>query len=682
MPPRFDYPVPGTDLLSRLHVCAEVNMAAMLNDVADGKFMLKTHAHALAMGYEAVIERRDQRIAQLEADLCRARASPGAASAGPAAAPRAAPPQKPPPAAARGRADGPTGQPDRGTTRPAGPEEGEQRLPGRQPGQNADTTGNKRGRPAKPGQTEAAKEEARKRQKRGLNLKMFKAIAGMALLLGGGVMEFTVFFIWLLKCSVLPSRLKKKYRWFHPDTVKLILDDPDLYKCFQKEMDKRRRPPIAAFVSARLSGVSISAMDKLRFSTIWTPGHTTLANAVREMERSIQSDWCPSGPVASWGTTRTEQEQRAAPSGSPEVHDDDDDDDADGLEDEVDAAMREERDDAVHEEAALNIERQAMDLLKAEFPADTDAKLMDRWAGGVDATIDNEHSACNVLQVVCVKAGRVLGFMKVLITAKEVWVDEVLVAKEARGLSLSWRLLGRVLDDVRRRLLRLQVRKDNEHAIGLYTAGWLLKLWEERASGNWAGCEPSDKSTHDMYEGTCSKTRSAVQAHLSVKPIDEELEFRLFAAFAIPGVELDRVGLEQPEGTDDPPPVAAEATTETTAEETAEETAAPTAEQREEAELQQEEAMDAQFANDLEDENLGAEPGSVAPGTVAPSHGTTSIVNAIQILFISAHALTAQPERLYAMRFLCRLSPILRRCDCTRRVSDGIPDGQAHPDWT
>lgn len=125
-----------------------------------------------------------------------------------------------------------------------------------------------------------------------------------------------------MKCSVLPSRLKRKYRWFHPDTVKLILDDPDLYKCFQKEMDKRRRPPIAAFVSARLSGVSISAMDKLRFSTIWTP----------------------------------------------EVHDDDDDDDADGLEDEVDAAMREERDDAVHEEAALNIERQAMDLLKAEFP--------------------------------------------------------------------------------------------------------------------------------------------------------------------------------------------------------------------------------------------------------------------------------------------------------------------------
>lgn len=87
-----------------------------------------------------------------------------------------------------------------------------------------------------------------------------------------------------MKCSVLPSRLKRKYRWFHPDTVKLILDDPDLYKCFQKEMDKRRRPPIAAFVSARLSGVSISAMDKLRFSTIWTP----------------------------------------------EVHDDDDDDDADG----------------------------------------------------------------------------------------------------------------------------------------------------------------------------------------------------------------------------------------------------------------------------------------------------------------------------------------------------------------
>jgi len=171
----------------------------------------------------------------------------------------------------------------------------------------------------------------------------------------------------MLKCSVLPNRnLKKKYRFFAPDTIKLILDDHDLFTAFKKEMDKRRRPPIAAFVTARLTGVSISAMDKLRFATIWTPGHTTMANAIREMEQSIQRDWCPSGPVASWGTTRTEQEQCAGAADTPE-DDNEDEDDAE-LEGEVDAAMREERDDAAHEEAALNIERQALDLLKVEFP--------------------------------------------------------------------------------------------------------------------------------------------------------------------------------------------------------------------------------------------------------------------------------------------------------------------------
>ena len=53
----------------------------------------------------------------------------------------------------------------------------------------------------------------------------------------------------------------------------MMLDDDDLRGFIEKKLDAKRRPAIAAFVNARLSGVSISAMEKLRFASIWTPGH-------------------------------------------------------------------------------------------------------------------------------------------------------------------------------------------------------------------------------------------------------------------------------------------------------------------------------------------------------------------------------------------------------------------------
>ena len=476
-------------------------MNSLMNDAADGKLIPKSWLHLLAKKYEAIIDRKDVRIRELERGAPRQKkrstethaAASGAAAAGTNETSADASGADASGAAASGTADA------------AGTDD--------QPAQR------KRGRPTSENQTERQQAEAADRKRQRSNLKMFSLCASMTVA-AGGPLAFTLFFVYMLKCAVCHTNQRKKYIFVNGDVVKRILDDPELYAVFRKEIDNRRKPPITAFMHARLAGVSISAMDKLRFATIWTPGHSTLSDAVNALEKSIQEDWCPSGPVASWGTTRTEKEQtetgRTAPDSAEfEVSDADDAE----LEREVDAAMAEERDAAsdTREASAANIERQALDLLRIEFPNASESELKDKWSGGLDASIDNEGSPCNVLQVVAVRAGILLGFIKVLITTKEVFIEEILVAEASRGMGLSWRLLGQVLANVKRRMLRLQVRKDNTHAIGLYEQGWLVGPWAERTTGNWAGCTPSNPDTHVLKEGTCAKTRTAIAAYLSVK---------------------------------------------------------------------------------------------------------------------------------------------------------------------
>ena len=41
-----------------------------------------------------------------------------------------------------------------------------------------------------------------------------------------------------------------------------------------------------------MSGVTIAAMDKLRFASIWTPGHGTMAKAMKDMEAKLEHVWC------------------------------------------------------------------------------------------------------------------------------------------------------------------------------------------------------------------------------------------------------------------------------------------------------------------------------------------------------------------------------------------------------
>jgi ribosomal protein S18 acetylase RimI-like enzyme len=423
-------------------------------------------------------------------------------------------------------------------------------------------------------------------------------------------------------------------------------DDPMLYAMFRKEVDARRMPTIAAFVNARLSGVSIAAMDKLRFATIWTPGHSTLAKAVKEMEKHISTTWCPNGPVASWGTTRTAEEQRRTRTADVpmDVEDEDaeDEEDAADLDREVDEAMRAPPDE--REAQAVSLEEQGLALLRLEFPLATQEEINDRWAGGLGETIDNgEGGPCNVVQVMAIRDGtRLAGFLKVLVTTKELWVEELLVDEGERGKRIAWRMMDRLLGEkgLNRKLLRLQVRKDNHLAIKLYVQGWLFKKWVERSSGNWMGCTAKPEETHELYESTCARTRDAINAFLTERPPqdDDGLVMKLFAAHQIPGVVFDRVGLEDEQDEEAvPPPMEGEHTEEDFDEA--------------EAELARD-GLQGLFAEDTEeahDDAIEKDTGTTDPTEpVSPSHGLKSIVDAIQLLLISAR--TRDLTKMHAHR--------------------------------
>jgi len=50
---------------------------------------------------------------------------------------------------------------------------------------------------------------------------------------------------------------------------------------------------------------------------------------------------------------------------------------------------------------------------------------------------------------------QLLGFMKVLVTTKEIFIEELRVSEAARGKGISWQLLGHLLRLVKRRLLSM-----------------------------------------------------------------------------------------------------------------------------------------------------------------------------------------------------------------------------------
>ena len=585
-------------------------MNSMLHDAADGKLVPTTHLYSLAKAYESLIDKRDARIRELEKE------KEGDAQQ------QQRPAEPPPP---RGAQPANAAQRRQRQRTPAAP----QGATAVEEDERQDEDRRKPGRPVKPTQTAEQKEENEKRYRRHFNWVMNGFISAAAAYAGGPA-GFTLFFVLMLKVATCKTGSWKKNIFLTKDVIKLILDDPDMYAMFRKEVDARRMPTVAAFVNARLSGVTISAMDKLRFATIWTPGHTTLAKAVKHMEKHISTTWCPNGPVASWGTTRTAEEQaRTRTADVPMDEDEDDAEDADAdLDREVDEAMRAPPDE--REAQAVSLEEQALKLLRLEFPGATEEEINDKWAGGLGETIDNgEGGPCNVVQVMAIRDGRLAGFLKVLVTTKELWVEELLVDEGERGKRIAWRMMDRLLREkgLNRKLLRLQVRKDNHLAIKLYVQGWLFKKWVERSSGNWMGCTAKPEETHELYESTCARTRDAINAFLTERPPQDDDGFvmKLFAAHQIAGVVFDRVGLEDEQDEEAvPPPMDGEHNEEDF--------------DTEEAELARE-GSQGLFADDTEEAHDDAiakdTPTDPTAPPVSPSHGLKSIVDAIQLLLIS-----------------------------------------------
>ena len=277
----------------------------------------------------------------------------------------------------------------------------------------------KRGRPPK--SAEGPKEESVKRTKSALNLKIYKLFAAALALLGGHQAALTLFIVGMIRASCTKSGLVKRHVLLSADVISLLLDDVDVCRKITKELDKRRRPPIARFRNARLDGVTVASMDKLRFATIWTPGHSTLSNEIKRWEAHLAKHWCRCSAKPSRGTTRTAAQQAEA--AEAEAHlptDEDQEEEEDVAEAEVDAAMDEDRDgdaDATDDRAA-QLQEQGLDLLAAEYPDHDATQRLDQWAGGLDE--DREFENCNVVHVIaCGADGMLLGFIKALVRPRE-----------------------------------------------------------------------------------------------------------------------------------------------------------------------------------------------------------------------------------------------------------------------
>ena len=492
--------------------------------------VMKTVLFCLAVAYEQKLEARDGEIESLRQKLAKAKKSPPRPAA---AAPKRARTAAHTEAEPGGEAEEEEEEEEEDGEEEAEAEAEQQDAAEAQPA----AAGRKSGRPASNAQTEEQKANAAAKQEQRFKGKVYGSLFAMSAAVGGAP-GMAAFFVFMLRAALTSKTRVRRSRVFFPnDLHKQILDDDDLFDLFMKESDARRRPAVSAFIHAKLSGVTIAGMDKLRFATLWMPGHVTLAREVREMEEAIEKNWCPSGTVASWGTTRTAEEQARAAEHIPEP--DAEEVDAE-LEAEVAANMQREADPA--EEVALDLISQAQALLKAEFPNETDCQRADRWAGGLGP--DNTMWE-NMVYVLAMREGRLLGFEKALVRGDGLETCEFLVAADARGCGIGNAVHEKMLRLFKRRKNLLMVRLDNKRAQKLYMDDWQMPAHVVAKSGDWQGygVKDEDKDTHMMLEGSGARTLKAVQAMCAKRPLAEGITLHVHATFDVPGIELDHVGV-------------------------------------------------------------------------------------------------------------------------------------------
>jgi len=504
----------------------------------------------------------------------------------------------------------------------------------------------------------AARATARKGQRQ--RKPVFDWLACASIFLGGQA-AFTAFFVYMVKSAVCKSKLPKRLRYLRADVVKQLLDDADVYKVVARELDKRRKPPIAKFRYAHLTGVTISAMDKLRFASTWTPGHSTLLNDLRKYEHHLEAVWCPLGPVPSHGTTRSEAEQRADGADGADGAErgaDDEEDDCAPTEAEVAEAMAGDgptpRDE--EEATAYDLEQQGLRLLAEEFPNASEAERLDKWSGGLQE--DGPFLGCNVATVMIVRGSTLGGFCKVLLTKHEVFCDEILVATgERRKGRMAHLFLGLTQLFPKAPRIRLQVAEANTGAIKAYQ-GYGFRDWKQPARGQFSPNECGPDSNCKFMVASRAALHKAALACSQQKPLDAGMRMWRCAAFPIKGAVLDHVGVvseEEATSSADPPPLQPEPNA-PAAEETAEEA---------ETTLPSMEGCPEGWAEDIMAEPTDAEEDVTPVGGsgVKPSWGVKSVVNAIAMMLTGAttHDPTDSPCRCHRDSMCdspCRVPPL------------------------
>lgn len=101
----------------------------------------------------------------------------------------------------------------------------------------------------------------------------------------GGAARLTPYIVSLFRRAAKKTGTWTKNCFLQRDAIPQLLDDPDVFTVIRKEIDKRRKPEICRFMVAHLTGVTFSAMDKMRFATPWCPGHSTLSREIKRLEK-------------------------------------------------------------------------------------------------------------------------------------------------------------------------------------------------------------------------------------------------------------------------------------------------------------------------------------------------------------------------------------------------------------
>ncbi len=346
--------------------------------------------------------------------------------------------------------------------------------------------------------------------------------------LTGGKAGFTALVVQMMIHAVLKTHVWGKNIFLEKSIVAQIVEHEQLGRIFKREWDKQHRQPVARFCHAVDSGVTISALNKLRFAAN-IPSMKNLYAERRAHRKHIEGQWCPSSAELVRGTTRTCEEQQEQ--AQQEVGLDDDDDDE--LPDE----------EAMESPSAAiweTIDQQGYELLRAEYGG-TPAQIADKWSGGLDAGAPFE--GCNVVHA-CAVNGELHAFAKALVTDKEVFLDELLTAEGSRRQGLADQaFLALLLLFPAVEWVRLMVKVTNEDAIKKYRKWGMTKWTDLRVAEADAGC---------MFMRARRETVvGKLQGRLHVLP--EGMSIFKCAVRPVDGFELDHVifPAQPPEAADD-----------------------------------------------------------------------------------------------------------------------------------